>query len=53
MPDNKVDPKITDRSAKDFSKSIESGELYKELQNKDAEENDDKENGETKKRKTK
>lgn len=35
MPDdNKVNQKITDRSAEEFSQSIESGELYEELKNK-------------------
>ncbi len=45
MPDEDdvVDPKIIDRSAKEFTKSIESGELYKELRKKDSDENGDDE----------
>lgn len=40
MPDNKVDQKITDRSAKEFSESIQSNELYKELRKKNSEDED-------------
>jgi hypothetical protein len=48
MPDDEgmeVDPKIIDRSAKEFSKSIESGQLYKELRKKDSDKDDDQDNG--------
>ena len=42
--DSKVDPKITERSAREFSKSIESGDLYKELRKKDSDQDDDQDN---------
>lgn len=47
MPDeyDKVDQKIIDRSAREFTKSIESGALYRELKKKDTKE-DDKGGGE-------
>lgn len=42
MPDedDKVDQKIIDRSAREFTKSIESGALYRELRKKDTKEDD-------------
>ncbi|MBK8395301.1 MAG: hypothetical protein IPL26_08675 [Leptospiraceae bacterium] len=50
MPDNKVDQKFTDRSAKEFSESIESGKLYEELKKKDSEKNDDGDNSDSENR---
>ena len=47
---DKVDQKIIDRSAKEFSDSIITGQLYKELK-KDSEKDDDADNGNSEKRK--
>lgn len=53
MPDNNVDQKITDRSAKEFSNSIESGELYEELKNKDSDKETKEDKGGNDKRNSK
>ena len=43
-----VDPKIAERSAKEFARSIETGELYKELRKKGTGEDDDRNDGKKK-----